>query len=80
MISTKLIKLKWKKKTDKWRSVTFVVIKYAIKTLRYTIFCNISYVMEETSIEPTNVNIKYMIFRYKIDAKDIKYIKISKIG
>lgn len=57
----------------------FVIIRYAITILRYTIFCNIGCIIGETLIEPTSANIKYMIFRYKMDAGNLKYVKIFKI-
>lgn len=56
-----------------------MVIKYAVTTLSYTIFCNVDYVMGETSTEPISANIKYMIFRCEKDTGNIKDIKIRKL-
>lgn len=58
----------------------FMVIRYTIIILRYTILYNVGCIMRETLIEPTSANIKYMIFRYKIDAGNIKYVKICKMS
>lgn len=57
-----------------------MIIRYAITTLRYIIFCNVGYVMRKTSTELISAIIKYMIFRYKMKVGNIKYIKIHKIG
>lgn len=56
-ISTKTIKLEMKKKTEKSRSVGFMVIRYAITTQRYTIYCIVDYVIRETSMELIRTNI-----------------------
>lgn len=57
-----------------------VMIRYVIIILTYTIFYNVSCAMRETSTEPISTNIKYSILRYDIDATNIKYVKIRKVG
>lgn len=55
-----------------------MIIQYAITLLRYTIFYNISCVIRKKIIKPNSANIKYTIIRCKMNANDIKYIKLYK--
>lgn len=55
-----------------------MIIKYIIITLRYTIFFNISYIIRKITTKPNSINIKYSILNIKIDASNIKYVKIYK--
>lgn len=57
-----------------------MIIRYTIISLKYTVFHNISCVIGEKIIRKNSTNIKYTIFKYEIDAGDIKYIKIHKIN
>lgn len=48
---------------------------YRIRTHHF-----LSYVIRKTTIKSSSANIKYIIFKYKIDVSNIKYTKIDKIG
>lgn len=65
------------KKIEKkeWNN-SFIVIIYAIVLLRYLIFYKIYFVIREILSKKYNTNIKYSIFKYKINTSNIKYLKL----
>lgn len=47
------------------KNESFVIIRYAIILLKYTIFSNISYIIVERIIKPNKIKIKYVILRFE---------------
>lgn len=70
--------MKKERDSEKSKSRDFVIIQYTITPLRYTIFCNIGYIMRKITTKPNNVNIKYTIIRCKINVDNIIYIKLHR--